>query len=77
MLHAYGSYRRAQAMVQFFHLHKEKISYAMYIWKMKVPLEDQDLHVVPLAQFFLAKDNLVNRNWTGCKKYVFNEDELV
>ena len=42
-------------MVQFFHLHKEKISYAMYIWKMKVPLEDQDLHVVPLAQFFFSK----------------------
>jgi hypothetical protein len=42
-----------------------------YLWKLKVPLEIRIFIWLLNKQVLLTKDNLIRRNWVGCKKCAF------
>jgi hypothetical protein len=42
-----------------------------YLWKLKVPLEIRIFIWLLNKQVLLTKDNLIGRNWVGCKKCAF------
>ena len=49
-----------------------------YIWKMKVPLKIKIFMWFLYRKVILTKDNLAKRNWNGCKKYCFcDQDETI
>ena len=49
-----------------------------YLWKLKVPLKIKVFMWFLHRKVILTKDNLIKRNWVGCKKCAFcTEDETV
>ena len=49
-----------------------------YLWKMKVPLKIKIFMWFLHRKVILTKDNLLRRNWVGCKKCCFcDQDETV
>ena len=49
-----------------------------YLWKLKVPLKIKIFMWFLSRKVLLTKDNLIRRNWTGCKRCVFcHDDETV
>ena len=46
-----------------------------YIWKLKVPLKIRNFMWLVNRKVILTKDNLLKRNWNGCKKCVFCQDD--
>ena len=46
-----------------------------YIWKMKVPLKIKIFMWFLYRKVLLTRDNLTKRNWTGCKKCCFCDQE--
>jgi hypothetical protein len=46
-----------------------------YLWKIKVPLKIRILMWFLNRKEILTKDNLTKRNWTGCKKCDFCDEE--
>ena len=46
-----------------------------YIWKMKVPLKIKIFMWFLHRKVILTKDNLTKRNWNGCKKCCFCDQE--
>jgi hypothetical protein len=49
-----------------------------YLWKMEVPLKIRIFMWFLHCWVLLTKDNFANRNWHGCKKYCFyNQDESI
>ena len=49
-----------------------------YIWKMKVPLKIKIFMWFLFRKVILTKDNLAKRNWNGCRKCCFcDQDETI
>jgi hypothetical protein len=46
-----------------------------YFWKIKVPLKIRIFMWFLNRKEILTKDNLAKRNWTGCKKCAFCDEE--
>jgi hypothetical protein len=46
-----------------------------YLWKIKVPLKIRIFMWFLNRKEILTKDNLAKRNWTGCKKCAFCDEE--
>ena len=46
-----------------------------YLWKLKVPLKIKIFMWFMYRKVLLTKDNLARRNWTGCTKCVFCQQE--
>ena len=46
-----------------------------YLWKLKIPLKIKIFLWFLCRKELLTKDNLIKRNWTGCKKCVFCHQE--
>ena len=46
-----------------------------YIWKLKIPLTIKIFMWFLYKKVILMMDDLVKRNWKGCKKYAFCDSE--
>ena len=62
--------------VDYMHGHTPYLS--KYLWKLKVPLKIKVFMWFLQSKVLLTKDNLIKRQWTGCKRCAFcQSDESV